>query len=133
VKDSVESRAVEFVTRYFIGKGYNIENVARVRGSHAGYDLLATNGPERLRLEVKGCTRPYGIPDPYISEFDKNTRRLVADILCVVYMLPDCEPELALIPRDAIPPEYVVMKYGYRISGKFKNERTIRKFIVSAK
>jgi hypothetical protein len=81
--------------------------------------------------ELKPGTQPCGIPDPYLSEFDSESRRLIADVLCVAYFSSDSKPpQLAIIPRDAIPPEYVVPKFGYRISGKFKNARTISKFVV---
>ncbi len=130
VSDSVEKRAVEFVTAYYVRKGYVVTNVTRVRGDHGGYDLVAKSNEGELRLEVKGCSRPWGIPDPYCTEFDADTRRLVADFLCVVYFIGDVPPQLAIIPRDAIPPEYVVPKFGYRISGRFKNKATISPFLV---
>lgn len=82
-----------------------------------------------MTVEVKGCTRMYHILDLYETEFDSE-KRLIADKLCVVYLLPETQPRLAIIPRDAIPPEYVLQKAGWRISGRFKNERTIGKFLV---
>jgi hypothetical protein len=130
-EDRVEVRAMEFAANYYTRLGWEVTNVSRARGEHGGYDLLVRKGSERMNVEVKGCTRPYGIPDPYHTEFDPNTRKLIADVLCVVYFLSDTEPpQLAIIPREAIPPEYVVPKLGYRISGKFKNARTLRKFFV---
>jgi hypothetical protein len=51
--------------------------------------------------------------------------------MCVVYFLSDkAPPQLAIIPRDKIPPEHVVPKFGYRTSGKFKNAQTIKQFMV---
>jgi hypothetical protein len=129
MEDSVETRAINLVVGYYESRDWEVTNVSRARGDHGGYDLLVQRGSERLNVEVKGCTRRYGIPDPYITEFDPESRRLIADILCVVYFWCD-PPQLAIIPRDAIPPEYVVPKFGYRISGKFKNARTIDKFLV---
>lgn len=129
--NKVETDAIAFVTQYYSGRGYSVENVCRKkRGQHAGYDLLVKKGTEVYRVEVKGCSRPYGIPDPYSTEFDPETRRLVADLLCVVYFRPDQKPELAVIPRESIPPDCVHPKITYRISGKFKNEKTIRRFLV---
>jgi hypothetical protein len=130
-EDRVELKAMKLVARYYEAKGYKVENVSRARGEHAGYDFMVTKGVERLNVEVKGCTRQYGIPDPYITEFDSDTRRLIADVLCVVYFLSDTEPpQLAIIPRDKIPPEFVIPKFGYRISGKFKKASVINGFIV---
>ncbi|MGE5110553.1 MAG: protein NO VEIN domain-containing protein [Acidobacteriaceae bacterium] len=130
MRNQVEGDAIEYVVNYYSKRGCAVRNVTRVRGDHKGYDLLIVKGNERYTVEVKGCSRPYGIPDPYYTEFDPDTLRLVADLLCVVYFHPDREPELAIIPRDAIPPAFVKAKITYVISGKFKNERTIRRFIV---
>jgi hypothetical protein len=131
IEEKVEHRAVAFVTHYYESKGWKVQNVSKVRSTHGGYDLFATNGDESLKIEVKGCTRPFGIPDPYHTEFDKDTRLLIADVLCVVYYLPDAsDPKLAIIPRDAILPEHVTPKHGYRISSKFKNARSITPFFV---
>jgi hypothetical protein len=128
---SVEVRAMAVAREYYQQLGWEVTNVSRARGEHGGYDLLLKKGDERMNVEVKGSTRPYGIPDPYHTEFDPNTRRLIADVLCVVYFLPQTElPKLAIIPRDKIPPEYVVPRLGYRISGKFKNAKTLEKFFV---
>jgi len=128
--DSVENRAVAFVAEYYRQKGYTVENVCRARGQHAGYDLLVKNDTEELRLEVKGCTRRHGIPDPYGTEFDFETRLLIADFLCVVYYIDEQLPALAIIPREAIPPEFITPKLAYRISSKFKNAQTLNKFFV---
>jgi hypothetical protein len=37
---------------------------------------------------------------------------------------------LAIIPRDAIPPECIIEKRAYRISGGFKKKEVISKFFV---
>jgi hypothetical protein len=130
-EERVEHLAVAFVRRYYESKGFDVKNVSRARGEHGGYDLLAIKGSEQIRAEVKGCTRPYGIPDPYCTEFDPESRRLIADVLCVVYFPPATEtPQLAVIPRDQIPPEYIIEKRAYRISGKFKKREIISKFFV---
>jgi hypothetical protein len=39
-------------------------------------------------------------------------------------------PRLAIIPRDEIPPEYIIEKRAYRISGRFKKKEIISKFFV---
>ena len=127
----VEHLAVAFVRRYYEAQGFEVKNVTRARGEHGGYDLLAIKGSERIMAEVKGCTRAYGIPDPYCTEFDAESRRLIADVLCVVYFPPATEaPRLAIIPREAILPEYIIEKRAYRISGRFKKKEVISKFFV---
>jgi hypothetical protein len=130
-EERVEHRAVAFVRRYYEAQGFEVKNVSHARGEHGGYDLLAVKGSERITAEVKGCTRPYGIPDPYYTEFDPESRRLIADVLCVVYFPSATEaPRLAIIPRDEIPPEYIIEKRAYRISGRFKKKEIISKFFV---
>jgi len=131
-EERVEHLAVAFVRSYYEAQGFEVKNVSRARGEHGGYDLLAVKGFEQIKAEVKGCTRPYGIPDPYCTEFDPESRRLVADVLCVVYFPPATEtPQLAVIPRDAIPPEYIIEKRAYRISSRFKKKEIISKFFVN--
>jgi hypothetical protein len=131
LEDRVESRAMELVRHYYERRGWEVKNVSRARGEHGGYDYLITKGSEQIKVEVKGCTRPYGIPDPYHTEFDRESRQLIADLLCIAYFLPDSStPKLAIIPRAAIPPEFVVPKFAYRISSRFKNARTINPFLV---
>ncbi len=81
-----------------------------------------------IKIEVKGCSRPWGIPDPYITEFD-DERRLIADFLYVVYMLEGEEPKLCVIPRDALNPDDIVPKFGYRIASRFKKKSVLEKFL----
>ena len=102
---SVETDAVELAGRYFANQGYTVEDVSRKRG-HNGYDLIISKDGETTRIEVKGCSREWQIPDFYFTEFDQN-RRLVADYLCVVYFLDGRDPFLCIVPRDSIPPEHV--------------------------
>jgi hypothetical protein len=127
---SVELRGMDLVRRYYESRGWAVENVSRVRGGHGGYDYLVSKGSEQLKVEVKGCSRPFGIPDPYHTEFHAGSRQLIADVMCVAYFIPGKEPQLAIIPRAAILPEYVTQKIGYRISGRFKNARMISPFFV---
>ncbi len=97
--------------------------------SHRGYDLLATkDGEKTLKIEVKGCTRPWGIPDPYVTEFDEN-KALIADYLYVVYLLPHEAPRLCAIPRNALKPEDIRPKSGYRISSRFKKKSVLKRFV----
>ena len=132
MEDRVEHRAVRFAESYFRKQGWDVQNVSHARGAHGGYDLFLQREAEQLRVEVKGCTRLYQIPDPYVTEFDPDSRKLIADVLCVVYFLDTADaPQLALIPRDAIPTESVIPKFGYRISGRFKNAQNIGRFLVT--
>lgn len=77
---------------------------------------------------MKGCTRLWGIPDPYVTEFDRD-RRLVADFLYVVYFLDREPPQLCVIARDAFKPEDIVPKFGYRIRFRFKNKRSLERYL----
>lgn len=123
---SVETDAIALAIRFFESDGYTVQDVSRARG-HNGYDLLITRDGSATKVEVKGCTRPWQIPDPYETEFDPN-RRLVADLLCVVYLMDPEQPSLCLIPRDAIPADMVKPKMGYRISGRFKKQEVLEQF-----
>ena len=103
--------AIEFVKKYEKKRtGTKPEDVQHKQGEHKGYDLVSTdtNGKE-LHIEVKGATRYHGIPDPYITEFNKKTKEMTADILYVVYFPRDedekehgKEPILYKIPKSAI-------------------------------
>jgi len=113
--------------RYLEHNRFKVTDVAR-RPDHKGYDLLAERDGQKLRIEVKGCTRKWGIPDLFSTEFDAE-RRLVADYLYVVYFLGDQPPSLCIIPRDAITPDMVQLKQGYRISGRFKKASVMQQYI----
>lgn len=123
----VELRAIALARRYFQQEGYSVQDVSRKRG-HNGYDFLIEKSGKTLKVEVKGATRRWGIPDPYNTEFDEQ-RRLVADLLCVVYFIPAESPKLCLIPRDAISPEYVSVRTGFRISSRFKNQKNLEQYL----
>lgn len=126
-----ERAAMTFVTHYLRRQGYDVRDVSGDR-SFRGFDLLATRDGVVVRIEVKGCTRPWGIPDPYHTEFDED-RRLVADFLYVVYFLAEeSTPKLCIIPREAIDPMMVTERRGYRISGRFTKASVLEKFLVPA-
>jgi hypothetical protein len=129
----IEKQAIDCAIEYLSTEGYSVRDVSRVRG-HNGYDLLAERGTETLRVEVKGCSREWQIPDLFDTEFDKD-RRLIADILCVVYFANDLATHLCLIPRDAIPPDVVVEKRTYRLRSSFKKRAVLEVFVkpVSSK
>jgi len=128
----VEENAIAVTTGHLQKQGYKIENVSRgkrANSEHRGYDLVARKpGEPPVRIEVKGCTRPWGIPDPYVTEFDSD-RRLVADFLYVVYFIDKEPPQLCAIPRDALKPEDIVPKFGYRISSRFKNKKSLERYL----
>ncbi len=120
---------MELAKRYLTSQGYDVEDVSRKR-AHKGYDLVARRANETRKIEVKGCTRRWGIPDPYVTEFDSE-KRLVADFLYVVYIIDGEEPTLCEIPREALKPDHVVPKQGYRIRSTFKKEKVLRPFLKS--
>ena len=125
-----EDKAISVATEYLRKQGYVVQDVSKGKGpnsEHRGYDLVARKGDENLRIEVKGCTRRWGIPDPYVTEFDSE-RRLVADFLYVVYFI-DSETQLCVIPRDAFKPDDIVDKRGYRIRSRFKNKKALEPYM----
>lgn len=124
----VELRAISLARQYFEAKGYSVVDVSRARG-HNGYDFLVKRAGKELKIEVKGASRRWGIPDPYHTEFDKDGR-LIADILCVVYLIEGEKPKICLIPRDAIGPEHIAVRTGYRISSKLKKEKVLGQYVV---
>ncbi len=128
-EERVELRAMKFAECYYKKSGWKVRNVSRNRREHAGYDLFLEKGSEQRTVEVKGCKKLYGIPDFYDTEIDRESKRLIADELCVVYYLPDRQPKLAIIPRECILPDNIVPKLGYRLR-KFKNARLMKKFFV---
>jgi hypothetical protein len=126
-EERIELGAMKFAESYYEKSGWKVKNMSRKGGEHAGYDLYLERGSEERKVEVKGCTKLYGIPDFYHAEIDRESKRLVADELCVVYFLPGRKHKLAIIPREDIPPDSVVPKLGYRLR-KFKNARVMKKF-----
>lgn len=128
----VENNAITVVSEHLRKMGYDVENVSKSKRdnvNHKGFDLIASKpGENPVKIEVKGCTRPWGIPDLYVTEFDSD-RRLVADFLYVVYFINHDAPLLCVIPRDALKPEYIVPKFGYRISSRFKNKRSLAPYL----
>jgi Protein NO VEIN, C-terminal len=126
----VEDTAIKIVTEYFQTLGYDINNVSkgkRPESEHRGYDLIARKAGETIKIEVKGCTRRWGIPDPYETEFDSE-KRLVADLLCIAYIFGS-ETQLCVIPREAIKPEDIVPRKGYRFRSHFKNEKSLSQYL----
>lgn len=128
----VENRAIEFVVQYLVRQGYGVKNVSRSKRSnpaYKGFDLLAEKpGVAGVKIEVKGSSRAWQIPDLFSTELDEQLR-LVADYLYVVYFLGESDPQLCVIPRDAINREHVSRKSGYRISSRFKNRQSLEKFM----
>jgi|SRR5208337_85638 len=123
----VGQKAISVSMRYFESKQYSVEDVSG-KPEHRGYDLIIKKGQENLEIEVKGSKNIWRIPDFHVTEFDEE-KRLIADFLCVVYLIELEEPKVCMIPRDAILPEYVSPLCGYRISSKFTKESVLRPFL----
>ncbi len=113
---------------YLNARGYSVEDVSTIP-EHKGYDLIARKDAETLRIEVKGCTRPWGIPDPYVTEFDEE-RRLVADYLYVVRFVRPRTPHLSVIPREILTADFIYgdRARGYFVSATFANRTTLHPF-----
>lgn len=126
---SVEKRAVQLATDYYRQQGYTVFDVSHSRRpEHGGFDLLLTRGAEQLRIEVKGCSREWQIPDPYCTEFAGEPLQLVADVLAVVYLEPNRRPRICEIPRDAISPDDLTEKRGYRLSSRLKKRGVLEPY-----
>ena len=135
---NVENDAMGEAKRFYEHKypGCKVEDKARARGTHGGYDLLVTTDDRTIKVEVKGRLvkkgeRPYGIPDLHHTEVDRETRQLIADELCVVYFFPDTDQyQLAIIPRASIVREHLEDKLGYKIKSASKNRKFIKRFLM---
>jgi hypothetical protein len=115
--------------KYYEDKVWKVTNVSRVRKDHKGYDLLIQRGSDQLKVEVKGSKSPcHGIPDLHSNELD-DQGRLIADILFVVYLPDDKPSRVAIIPRDAFPPNCMRRKVTYCIRSAWKNPEFIRRFL----
>lgn len=122
----VEVRAIDLAKHYFTEQGYTVEDVSRKRG-HNGYDFLISRENAQSKVEVKGYSRKWQIPDLFSTKFDQN-KRLIADILCVVYLIKSQKPSICVIPRNAIPPSDVTPKISYRISSRFEKNSVLEKY-----
>ena len=131
MSNETEIKAIAVSVQHLKNQGYVVKDVSRDR-AHKGYDLLVTRGRKSLKIEVKGCTRRWHIPDPYVTEFDSE-KRLVADFLCVVYFIESEQVKICMIAREAIRPEYVVPKGGYRIRSGFTKQSELEQFLKDVK
>ncbi len=123
---SVEKLGIEFAKAHFERHGYTVRDVSHKRG-HNGYDLLIVRNRRESRVEVKGVSRMWGIPDAYETEFD-DKKRLVADFLCVVFV--KAKPiQLCIIPRAAIKSKHIERRCGYRFKSSFKQRSALKKFL----
>lgn len=128
---SVESRAIEAACNFFKANGWTVQNVSRASGEYAGCDLAIKKGDEQLKVEVKGSEKEYfGIPDLYGSEVDE-LGKLVADLLCVIYLPPDGTEKLAIIRREDFPSDAMIRKIGYRIKPEYKNLKHIKNYLLN--
>jgi hypothetical protein len=123
--ESVERQAMALARRYFERNGWEVVDVTRLSGEHAGYDLSVTKDSKRLKIEVKGSSKAYaGIPDLYGASVDQD-RRLVADMLCVAYFPESGPVKMAIKLRDDFPPDAMVPKFSYCIKNEYKNAKSI--------
>jgi hypothetical protein len=134
----VENDAMAEAKRFYERKypGCKVEDKARARGGHGGYDLLVTTEAGTIKVEVKGRLvkkgeHPFGIPDLHHTEVDRETRQLICDELCVVYFFLDSDQyRIAIIPRASIVREHLEDKLGYKIKSASKNRKFIKGFLV---
>jgi len=85
MKDSNQKKSeigVKSVLDYLRKQGKNPIDFSTNRehkGEHKGYDILVG----KQKIEVKCSARHKGIPDCFVSEFDKN-KNLIADFMYIV-------------------------------------------------
>jgi len=112
-------KAIVYVTNFLERNDWVVSDV-QYGNKHNGYDLIARKNRKNIKIEVKGTTVEYGIPDCYETEF--NDGRLVATHMYIVSFYNKDKPKLFIVPRKAFKPEYLRVKMGYRIKPKFKKE-----------
>jgi hypothetical protein len=97
-----------------------------------GYDYLFVYHDGRTeKVEVKGVSKPYGIPDMRLNEF--RNKRLKADYLMVVGNATSPRRErLYRIPRNAIKPKNLKLLQTYRII-RFQGKKNMEKYRVKKK
>ncbi len=121
-----ETEAMRFVSKWAISKGITPRDVSR---KGLGYDYQFTCADGKIeKVEVKGVSKPYGIPDMRVNEF--RSRRLKADYLLVVgnAMSPG-KQRLYRIPRNAIKPTNLILLQTYRIT-RFQGKKNMEKYRV---
>ena len=131
IRMRVENLAINAALTHFAQKpGWSVQHVSGKPG-HSGYDLFATDQRgKHVRIEVKGSSHEWQIPDLYSSEVDPSTGLLVADLLCLVYCVAGVAKSLTAIPREEIRPDELWRKATYYISGKVKKASRIGKYSV---
>lgn len=131
--NEVQEKAFTIVTEHLESKGYVVEDIRhskRAQPGRRGYNVIARKvGEPELKITVKGSTRLWGIPDPYVSEFDEE-RRLIADYLYVVFMPKDQPAKLCAVPRDAFNSDDVVEKRSFRFKSHVKKQDALERFVV---
>lgn len=121
----IEVKAIEVAKRYHKRKGFEVSDVSRAKG-HNGYDLLLKKGRRTIRMEVKGCSRQWQIPDLFGTEVVAGS--LVADQLCVVYFPRGADPTICIIPRRVFAPTDFQRKTTYRINSRKKKETVLGEY-----
>jgi hypothetical protein len=118
---SVARRAVRWVMNYERKHGKKVKDVQCDR-HFLGCDIIRYSDKKRAweKVEVKGSTKPHGIPDCFQTEFTKNGK-LVADFMYVVNFEKK-KAKLYIIPKKAFKPEHTKIRIGYRISNTFKTK-----------
>lgn len=119
-----EQKAVAFAIRWWRRRGYRVENVSNTRG-HNGYDLLARKRSRRYKIEVKGCTRMWQVPDFHQTEVDG--RGIVADFLQVVYYLEGRRKAFScVVPRSKLPRSVFRPLGRFRLASRLKKESALK-------
>jgi transposase len=96
--------------------------------SRRGSDRFIYDDGKIEKVEVKGVSKPYGIPDMRVNEF--RNKRLKADYLLVVEnVTTPRKRRLYKIPRIAIKPNNLILLQTYRIT-RFQGKKNMNKYRV---
>jgi len=124
--NEAELRSIEFVKRWAEKKGITVRKPS---SKGAGYDLEFVHPDGGVeKIEVKGSSKVYSIPDMRVSEFEGKS--LKADFLYVVgNVLSPGEEHLYVIPRGALKPENLRLRQTYFIS-RFQTKINMEKYRI---
>jgi hypothetical protein len=121
-----EVEAMQFVRKWAKSKGIDPIDVSH---SGRGYDYQFKHEDGKIeKVEVKGVSKSYGIPDMRVNEF--RNKRLKADYLFVVgNVATHRKRRVYKIPRNAIKPKNLILLQTYRIT-RFQGKKNMEKYRV---
>ena len=121
--NEAEVEAMRFVRRWAESHKIRVKDVSH-EGLSYDYQFTYQNG-KTDKVEVKGVSKPYGIPDMRVNEFLR--KRLKADYLLIVAnIVSGKRRRLYKILREDIKPSNLKILHTYRIT-RFQGRRNMEK------